>query len=287
MIEQGKRVAVVAPAGIPDRDNLARAVSLLESWGFFVSVGAHVTDRFRYLAGSHQDRIDDLLAALSDPAVDIVWIARGGYGSTHVLPALPTTVPRKKTVIGFSDATALFCALKQIPGIDVIHGPTLNGLATKVDEESRLSVLGALTGVSPTPLPLERLHGPADPIGGPLVGGNLTVLASMAGSRWEPRFRDSIVVLEDVTELAYRIDRSIMTMRHAGILDGARAIVLGDFVRCSLPAGANYLLTDALLDVLAPLGAPIYGGLPVGHGQRNLSWVIGRPAEIRGGILFR
>jgi muramoyltetrapeptide carboxypeptidase len=171
---EGKRVAVVAPAGIPDMDNLAQAVSLVESWGFSVSVGAHVANRLRYLAGSHQHRTSDLLAALSDPAIDIVWIARAGYGCAHVLPALPTTVPCEKTVIGFSDATALFYALRQIPGIGVIHGPTLNGLATKVDDVSRRGVLDTLTGVTPAPLPLERLHGPADSTKGPLVGGNLT-----------------------------------------------------------------------------------------------------------------
>ncbi|MGY6164003.1 hypothetical protein [Paraburkholderia strydomiana] len=82
-------------------------------------------------------------------------------------------------------------------------------------------------------------------------------------SRGQPHFRDSIVVLEDVTELACRIDRSIMTLRHAGILDRARAIVLGEFVRCPLPAGVDYSLADVLLDVLAPLGVPIYGGLPL------------------------
>ncbi|MGN8111750.1 S66 peptidase family protein [Paraburkholderia sp. 22098] len=287
MTVEGRRVAVIAPAGIPDMDNLAQAVSLLESWGFPVSVGAHVANRFRYLAGAHQHRTGDLLAALSDPAIDIVWIARAGYGCAHVLPALPTAVPCGKTVIGFSDATALFYALRQIPGIGVIHGPTLNGLATKVDDVSRRSVLDTLTGVTPAPLPLERLHGAADSITGPLVGGNLTVLASTAGSRWQPSFRDSIVVLEDVTELAYRIDRSIMTLRHAGVLDGARAIVLGDFIRCPLPAGADYSLEDVLLDVLAPIGVPIYGGLPVGHGERNLSWVVGRSVEIRGGMLLR
>ncbi|EDZ97376.1 peptidase U61 LD-carboxypeptidase A [Burkholderia sp. H160] len=287
MTVEGKRVAVVAPAGVPDMDNLAQAICLLESWGFSVSVGAHVADRFRYLAGSHQHRTSDLLAALMDPAVDIIWIARAGYGCAHVLSALPKTVPCEKTVIGFSDATALVYALRQIPGIGVIHGPTLNGLATKVDDMSRRSVLDTLTGVTPAPLPLERLHGPADSIRGPLVGGNLTVLASTAGSRWQPHFRDSIVVLEDVTELAYRIDRSAMTLRHAGILDGARAIVLGEFVRCPLPAGADYSLADVLLDVLAPLGVPIYGGFPVGHGERNLSWVVGRPVEIHEGVLLR
>jgi len=180
-----------------------------------------------------------------------------------------------------------FYALWQIPGIDVIHGPTLNGLATKVDDVSRRSVIDALTGITPAPLTLKRLHGRADSIKGPLVGGNLTVLPSMAGSRWQPSFRDSIVVVEDVTELAYRIDRSIMTLRHAGILDGTRAIVLGEFVRCPLPAGADYSLADVLLDLLAPLGVPIYGCFPVGHGERNLAWVVGRPVEIREGVLLR
>ncbi|TCK84218.1 LD-carboxypeptidase [Paraburkholderia sp. BL9I2N2] len=98
MTVEGKRVAVVAPAGVPDMDNLAQAICLLESWGLSVSVGAHVADRFRYLAGSHQHRTSDLLAALMDPAVDIISIARAGYGCAHVLSSLPTTVPCEKTV---------------------------------------------------------------------------------------------------------------------------------------------------------------------------------------------
>jgi muramoyltetrapeptide carboxypeptidase len=302
---QGKTVAVVAPAGIPDMDNIAQAVTLLESWGLRVSVGAHVAERFRYFAGPHAHRIGELVSALSDPAIDIVWIARAGYGCTHALPSLPASVPASqpasqpasksgsqpapvpagKTVIGFSDVTALFCALRDMPGIRLIHGPTLNGLATKIDDLSRQSVLDALNGVAPPPLTLEHLHGPTDAVEGPMAGGNITVLASMAGSPWQPRFRDAIVVLEDVTELAYRLDRSIMTLRHSGMLDGARAIVLGEFVRCPLPPNADYTLNDVLLDVLGPLGIPVYGGFPVGHGERNLSWVIGQPAMIRDGKL--
>ncbi|WP_118182846.1 S66 peptidase family protein [Paraburkholderia phosphatilytica] len=285
MTLQGKTVAVVAPAGIPNMDNIAQAVALLESWGLRVTLGAHVAERFRHLAGPLEHRAGDLAAALADPAVDIVWIARAGYGCAHVLPSLPDAIPPGKTVIGFSDVTALFCALRHVPGIRLIHGPTLNSLAAQVDDLSRQSVHDALTGAARAPIALDLLHGPADAVEGPIAGGNITVLASMGGSRWQPQFRDAIVVLEDVTELAYRLDRSIMTLRHASMLDGARAIVLGEFVRCPVPPGADYTLNDVLLDVLGPLGLPVYGGLPVGHGDRNLSWVYGQHAAIRDGAL--
>ncbi len=277
---KGQTVGVIAPAGIPDMKSVERSIELLESWGLEVRVGPHVTDRFRYFAGTHENRAADLAWALTDPSIDIVWLARGGYGCVHSLPTLPLTVPRPKTVIGYSDATALFCALSKLAGLRLIHGPTLHGLATKVDDESRQSILASLVDRQAEPVSLHRLHGPQAPVSGHLHGGNITVLASVAGTKWQADCREAIVLLEDITELAYRIDRSIMLLRESGSFDGAAAFVLGEFVRCALPDGADFTLHDVLVDVLKPLGVPIFAGLPVGHGTKNLSWTYGAAARI-------
>jgi muramoyltetrapeptide carboxypeptidase len=286
----GQTVAVVAPAGVPDMEHVERSIALLESWGLRVQVGAHVRDRHRYHAGKHEDRAADLHRALTDPSVDIVWVARGGYGSVYCLRAVPDSVPCPKTLVGFSDATALFGALHGMPDVRVIHGPTLNGLATKHDDASRDSVLAELHEERAAPVPLQLLsggHTAASRVDGYLAGGNITVLASLAGTQWQARCDGAIVLLEDVTELAYRIDRSLMQLREAGVFDGARAFVLGDFIRCPLPENADYTLNDMLVDVLKPFDVPIYAGFPIGHGTRNHAWTYGAKASLEGNQLVR
>jgi len=276
----GKTAAIVAPAGIPDMNNIARSIELLESWGLKVVMGKHVADPFRYMAARNEERAADLCWALSDPSIDIVWAARGGYGSVHCLASLPFSVPCAKTVIGFSDVTSLFCALQSVPNVRLIHGPSLNGLAVKVDDATRASILHLLSGDPPHPIALRRLHGSAGPVEGRMGGGNITVLASIAGTRWQARWNDAIVLLEDVTELAYRIDRSITQLKESRSLDGARAFVLGDFIRCDLPADADFTLEEMLVDLLRPFDVPIFAGYPVGHGATNLSWEYGARVAI-------
>jgi len=286
---QGQTVGVIAPAGVPDMNNVARGIALLESWGLEVRVGAHVTKRFRTFAGTHEERRADLAWALTDPSIDIVWVARGGYGCVHCLPAIPPALPREKTVIGFSDATALFCAMSGMPKARLIHGPSLGSLAAHVDDASRQSVLTALTngaaGIAPA-ISLTHLHGPQTRVSGRLHGGNITTLASVAGTRWQADCRDAIVLLEDITELGYRLDRSIMLLKESGTFDGARAFVFGEFVRCPLPEGADYTLHDILVDLLAPYGVPIFAGMPIGHAAQNVAWTYGAPAHIENGRLL-
>jgi muramoyltetrapeptide carboxypeptidase len=286
----GKTVAVVAPAGVPDMTHVEQSIALLESWGLRVQVGAHVRDRYRYHAGKHEDRAADLHRALTDPSVDIVWVARGGYGSIYTLGAVPQSVPCPKTVVGFSDATALFGALHRVPDVRVIHGPTLNGLATRHDDASRESVLAELRDQRAAPVPLQLLYRPskdASRVEGHLAGGNITTLASIAGTQWQARCDGAIVLLEDVTELAYRIDRNVMQLREAGVFDGARAFVLGDFIRCPLPENADFTLHDMLVDLLKPYDVPIYAGFPMGHGTRNHAWTYGAKAALEGDRLVR
>jgi muramoyltetrapeptide carboxypeptidase len=139
-------------------------------------------------------------------------------------------------------------------------------------------------------VPLQLLsggHTAASRVDGYLAGGNITVLASLAGTQWQARCDGAIVLLEDVTELAYRIDRSLMQLREAGVFDGARAFVIGDFIRCPLPENADYTLNDMLVDVLKPFDVPIYAGFPIGHGTRNHAWTYGAKASLEGNQLVR
>ncbi|MBR8234919.1 LD-carboxypeptidase [Burkholderia sp. AU42008] len=280
MESRRKTVRVVAPAGVPDPQGIERGIALVESWGFKVTTSTHLGSRYRYFAGTAEERADDLRCALMDPSVDIVWLARGGFGCAHLLEHLPDEIATPKTIVGFSDATSLFCALADRPGVRLLHGPTFHSLASKVDDATRADMRAVLTGGKRAPLSLRHLSGAPGAVRGRLCGGNVTVLASVAGTRWPLRSRDAIVLLEDVTEFGYRLDRSLTQLRLSGAFDGARALMLGQFTRCPVPDGADFTLEQMLVDVLGGLGLPIYSGLPIGHEHRNITWQYGQQAAI-------
>jgi muramoyltetrapeptide carboxypeptidase len=287
MLKKGSTIAVIAPAGIPDMEQVQKGMALLRDWGYQVREGRHLRERFRHNAGTAAQRTEDLLWALSDPQVDAVWLARGGYGCIHCLAGLPATLPGEKMVIGFSDATSLFGALRGKGRFTLVHGPMLENLAVGIDEPSRESIRALLSGERRVPMRGEHAWGPAHEITAPVIGGNLTVFASIAGTASAIRAKDAIVVLEDVTELAYRIDRSVCQLLASGFFEGVKAVALGEFIRCPVPPESDFTVQDLLIDLLKPLGVPIITGLGVGHGERNLSWLIGERGTLRdGGIYF-
>lgn len=285
MLAPGSRIAVVAPAGIPDAGLLDEGMALLRDWGYGVVPGEYLRASHRYNGGTVAQRSADLNWALTSEQVDAVWLARGGYGCVHCLPHLPAELPKGRVVVGSSDATALLSALHGRGHTRLIHGPMLQSLATRVDEETRGAMRRLLTAFAKPTFPLVQLCGPTGPVAGKSVGGNLTVLASMAGTPWRLRESQGIVMLEDVAEAAYRLDRCIMQLIASGAFEGVNAVVLGEFTRCNVPPNADFTLTDVMRDLLGPLGMPVFTGAEFGHGSRNLPWVYGGDAIIEDGAL--
>lgn len=283
MLRQNARIAVVAPAGVFLPERLEIASRMLRSFGYEPVLGPNVQARHRYLAGTAAQRAADLAWALTAPDIDAVWFARGGYGTAQTLALLPWDRLDGRPVIGFSDATALLVAMHQ-RGLRGIHGPVLHGLVefdlgssppvTPIDTESRAVLLELLaTGVAPA-LPGRPLLGDSAPVRGPVIGGNLTVLASLAGTPWALDATDSIVVLEDVHEPPYRIERALCQLLDSGGLRGARGVALGDFYHCR-PDAPDYTLADIFREHLGTLGIPVVFGLPVGHTVHNYAWIHG------------
>src|SRR5512132_1813400 len=277
MLRQNARIAVVAPAGVFLPERLEIAIRMLRSFGYEPVLGPNVQARHRYLAGTAAQRAADLAWALTAPDIDAVWFARGGYGTAQTLALLPWDRLDGRPVIGFSDATALLVAMHQ-RGLRGIHGPVLHGLVeldlgsnppvTPIDTESRAVLLRLLaTGAAPA-LPGRPLLGDSAAVRGPVIGGNLTVLASLAGTPWALDATDSIVVLEDVHEPPYRIERSLCQLLDSGGLRGARGVALGDFYQCR-PDAPDYTLADIFVAHLGTLGIPVVFGLPVGHTVHN------------------
>ena len=260
-------------------------MALLRDWGYDVIPGENLHASFRYNGGTAQQRAQDLNWALTSEDIDAVWLARGGYGCVHCLPHLPAALPKSRVLVGNSDATSLLSALYGRGHTHLIHGPMLESLATRVDDETRAGMRRLLATSEAPALRLDQLCGPPGNVEGKLVGGNLTVLASVAGTPWAVREMQGIVMLEDVGEAAYRLDRCVMQLIGSGVLRAARAVVFGEFIRCTLPRDATFTIDDIIRELLEPLGLPVFTGAEFGHGSRNFPWMYGGYATLQEGAI--
>ena len=292
MLQPGARIAVVAPAGMFTPGRLDRGIDVVRSWGYALVEAPNLNATARYTAGTAAERLADLTWALTAPDIDAVWFARGGFGTIHLLPDLPWQALDGRPVIGFSDATALLTALQQ-RGLPAIHGPVLQTLcddavlagpnAVMIDEPSRVALRSLLQGQRPF-LPGELLCGPDRPVHGPVVGGNLTVLGSLAGTPWALRAQGAILLLEEINEVPYCIDRMLTQLRLSGALQGVLGVALGDFLE---PRVDPAVMREVLRELLEPLGVPVLVGLPVGHAAGNVAWPVGAVAAMdRTGLRF-
>lgn len=284
--EQRNVVDVIAPAGPFDAEAFKRGLQALWDAGFAPRHRDDIFDRDGFLAGSDERRRTELLDALRAPDSRIVWCARGGYGTTRLLPDLPLDLVRDagKLLVGFSDITALH-ARWFTAGVSSLHGSMITRLATEPDDVvSRLfSLVRGEAGDATGPLEGRSLvPGSAE---GVLFGGNLALLAALCGTPFQPDLRGTILFLEDIGERPYRIDRLLTQCRQAGLLDGIAGLALGEFSECAGPEGAT---ADAVLSEFAQsLGVPTISALPCGHGRVNMALPFGRPARLdsRSGLL--
>lgn len=276
-LKPGDRVALVAPAGPLAESAIETALRRCRDLGLEPVPGASIRARSDYLAGPDEARAADLQAAIAGDSAAI-WALRGGYGTLRTLRHvdLGPLTHRPRAFIGFSDNTAIHLALLA-RGIASFHGPHAGFTHfTETTERAFRAVLmeGGAPGVLPMPeeyRPVPLVRGTAE---GPLVGGNLAMLAAVCGTPYQPDTRGAILFLEDVDEPPYRVDRMITQLRLAGLLDPVAGIALGDF---SPPEPG----VDAVLrDLLAPLGVPILAGLPIGHGRENWTLPVGARARL-------
>jgi len=281
MLKQGSRIAVVAPAGRFDKKRLNRGMSILQEWEYTLVPGPNLDAAHRYFAGTSEQRASDLNWAFSQPDIDAVWFARGGYGTVQVLDQLDWSAIDDRPVIGFSDATALFSAMVAKGVGNPIHAPVIHSLADHVDEGSRRALRHWMNSGTIKSFPGKRLCGHTESVEGEVVGGNLCVLTSLAGTEWALKAKDKILLLEDVGEAPYRVDRMITQLMGSGTFDGVRGIALGTFYGCEAPGDAGWSLGDILRERLSPLNIPVVAGMPVGHGPNNHPWAVGAHARLQ------
>ena len=286
-VRPGDVVGVCAPAAPVKPARFARGVSIL-SPHLRLRVGDGLDAADRYLAGDDRRRADELTALLRDPDVRAILVARGGYGLTRILADVDADLLRRdpKPIVAFSDGTALLSWAATV-GVRGIHGPVVSQLGDLPDADAH-AMIRALTDprplgtITPALAPLTA----AAPLAGALVPANLKMLAHLIGTPWQLDLTDAVALIEEIGEKPYAIDRDLTQLGLAGVLGGARGVVLGDLIRCTEPpytAGASDDPAPAravVAERLAQHRLPGWWGAPVGHGPRNLSLPMGARVEI-------
>ena len=265
-------VRIVASSSPFPRERFEQGLALIEA-RYRVRLDPGLFTRTGFLAGSDDARLAALRAALRDPDAGAILAARGGYGATRLLSALSLDEVRAsdKWLVGFSDVTALHAVWARA-GLCSIHAAMVTSL-WEAPAATQAAWFALLEGEPPAPLTeLRRVRGGR--CEGRLFGGNLTVLAALVGTPYMPDLRDAVLVLEDVTERPYRIDRTLTSMLQAGVLSGVRGVVLGQFTEC--PAGPDGVQVETVLEErLTRLGVPVVADAPVGHVPDNRPLLLG------------
>lgn len=282
-LRKGDVIAVFAPAGPVDSKKLSRGIVRLGRAGFVPEIADGVLRKDGYLAGSDAHRAGQAQWALSLPEARAAMAARGGYGTTRLLPRIDWRkfARRPKLVVGYSDLTAFLSYLATRLGIPSIHGPMAAAdLATRADGPAleafvRLAA-GEMSPKEPWGAPCERLRGGAAE--GILSGGCLSVLTSLLGTPFEPDFRGTLLFLEDVAEPCYRIDRMLTQWIQSGRLRKIAGIVVGKMSPTDGDAEAD--LRKVFADAGRSLSVPVWYGFPAGHTGPNYALPFGVRARI-------
>ncbi|WP_234413627.1 LD-carboxypeptidase [Ideonella sp. A 288] len=279
----GATVAIVAPAGPADEAAVQAVPELVAAQGWRARLYPSCEARGGWLAGPDDARLADLHAAIADERNAAVWCLRGGYGSGRLLDRIDVNLLRRhpKPLIGYSDITALH-ALWDRAGLLALHAPMPASDLVKPGREADAQALwhclrdGLRAGTMLAPVLADGAMNIAGRARGRLVGGNLSLIASLCGTPWQLRTQGRLLFLEDVSEATYRVDRLLLQLRLAGLLDAAAGFVLGSFTEDEDPR--------AVLDaVLRPLGKPVLGGWPAGHGTPNRPLPLGAMATLDAG----
>lgn len=278
-----RTVGIVAPSGfVPDGTVIDRAAAHFAARGWRVAAGDSVFAREQRFAGPDALRLADLQRFATDPSVDLVLVARGGYGLSRLLDRIDyaAIAARRPIVVGYSDFTAFALAyLARAGGVSLV-GVSAGDFGAVRPEEYTLGHFHALLEARRLELEVP-LDGPKAEVSGRLWGGNLAMVVALLGTPYLPRVRGGVLVLEDVNEPAYKLERMFYQLAHAGILQRQRAIVLGDFSPVTpMPNDNGFDLAAVVARVREVAGVPVYTGLPFGHAARKLTLPVGGRARL-------
>jgi muramoyltetrapeptide carboxypeptidase len=278
-IQKGDTLGLISPsAATSDRMQFTFAKEALEALGFQVKLGANLTNRRGHLAGTDEERAQDLNSMFADPEVKAIICIRGGSGAARILPLIDYQLIKKnpKPLMGYSDITAIHCAIQTQTGLITFHGPNGTGSWNSFNVkqfEQMFFEQGKITYINEQPkgddlvVKTNRIQTlKAGTIKGKILGGNLTVLTSLSGTPYYPDFKDAILFIEDIGEDPYKMDRMMSTLKLNGTLSKIKGFIFGQCSDCEPGGGYGSLSVDQVLDdYVLPLGIPAYTGAMIGH----------------------
>lgn len=274
-LKKGDAVSIVAPSGRLKDNALDDAVTILQNWGLTVSFGEYVYSKSHsYLAGTDDERLADIQNAIDDSNIRAIFCARGGYGITRILDQIDFSALLKKPkwVVGFSDITSLHLRLNNLK-CESIHG-IMPSLFMKPNAEASVDGLKKILFGDEVNFFVTRNHfnklGVAN---GEIIGGNLSIVVDALGTKSEPDTKGKILLLEEVDEYKYKIDRMMIHLKRAGKLDELAGLVIGDMTNVldtENPFGE--LVEEIILNKVREFDYPVAFGFPCGHDFPNLAW---------------
>lgn len=300
-LRRGDRVAIISPSGKVDPERVEGAVAAIRQWGYEPVVGQHALCECRswgavLTAGTDDERLADLLWAITDPSIKAIWCSRGGYGAVRLLDRIDTDLiwQHRKWLIGFSDICALH-ALWNRAGVMSLHAPMAKHLTEHGTNGEVSEAIHAVLSTGKTPIyqvPPHEFNRTGAAVG-KLVGGNLAVLSALIKSDFDvmrksrTKIRD-ILFIEDIGEEIYRVERMMHQLRLAGVLASLKGLVVGQFTRYHLDGQLSSTATDTqkqlyrmIAHMVEPYDYPVAFGFPAGHVDRNLPLILGAPTHLQ------
>jgi len=275
------QIRIISPSGSINPEFIDGALKVLTSWGLQVTEGEFTRTEYGRFAGTREQRIADLQAALNDSAVKAIICSRGGYGIAQIIDKLDFTefIKSPKWLIGFSDVTILHNAITNL-GFVSIHGIMAKHLTElSGDAEPVIRLREILFGTMPTyTFPSHHLNRSGIATG-KLIGGNLSVLMALRGSQFDLDYTDAILFIEDISENPYHIDRMMQNLRFSGILAHLSGLIVGQFSDCDEDPLMMQTISELILDAVQGYNFPVCFDFPAGHVDYNLPLMVGAKTE--------
>ena len=288
-LKAGDTVAIVAPSGIlkEKEGEVQKAIELLKSWNLVAVVGDHVFNQANHFAGTDDERCEDFQKAMDDPKISAIWCARGGYGAVRILDKLNFTKFKQhpKWLIGYSDITALHNQFHN-EGFETIHAMMCTSLSDEMPEieETVETFKKAIFGNQLTYTLEGTDYNRVGQVTAPLVGGNLTMLHTMLGSKTSIDTSGAILFIEEIGEYKYHIDRMLQSLKRAGYFDNCKGVIVGDMSKLRVNTTLwGTSIEQLVLDALSDYDFPIAFNMHAGHEKDNRAMILGRTVELNVG----
>jgi len=280
-LSKGDTIGITSPAGYITMEQIQPSVLQMQSWGFNIEVGKTIGKRDFTYGGTDDERLADFQKMLNDPHIKAIMCARGGYGFVRIIDQLDFThfIRNPKWIIGFSDITILHCHLAKNYGIASIHSKMCNSFpddwlkAEPIQIETILSIKSALTGQALTYSAPLNLNNRLGKVNGILVGGNLSIIETLAGSNSDLDTKDKILFIEDTGEYLYSIDRMLWNLKRCGKLKNLKGLIIGGFKIKTDDPGEEFGKTvyEIVLEKVREYNYPVTFDFPVGHQRNNFA----------------